>query len=76
MKACFEIDPPYCAALLRLNHLGSSTWVDFWRKHPPAGAVVLGSQRPSFSNDGKTDASEYVWFVWIKGVENAAIKVV
>lgn len=64
MAACLRTLPKYCAALLRLNHLGSSTWFDFWRRHPPNGLLVLASRRPSFSGDGKTDASEYLWVIW------------
>ena len=67
MTACHATQPDYCAALLRLNHLGSASWLSLWRKHPPSGLLVLGSRRPSFSADGKTDASEYVWVVWQSG---------
>ena len=64
MSATLETCPPYCAALLRLNHLGSATWAKFWREFPLTGMLVLGGRRPSFSADGKTDASEYFWAVW------------
>lgn len=55
---------PWVAALLRLNHLGSATWAPFWRTHPPQHLVVLGGRRPSFTADGRTDASEYMWAIW------------
>lgn len=64
MQACMDAAPKYCAALLRLNHLGSAAWLDFWQKYPPSGLVILASKRPSFSGDGRTDASEYAWAVW------------
>jgi hypothetical protein len=69
MAACLAIKPGYCAALLRANHLGSATWGPFWRKHPPQGLRFLSgkpgaAKRPSFTADGKSDASEYVWVVW------------
>jgi hypothetical protein len=67
MTVTLDTHPAYCAALLRLNHLGSASWFDFWRKHPLTGMLVLGSRRPSFSADGKTDASEYFWAVWQDG---------
>jgi hypothetical protein len=58
MAATLYTRPAYCAALLRLNHLGSASWVGFWRQHPLTGMLVLGS-RP--------DASEYFWAVWMDG---------
>jgi hypothetical protein len=69
MAVCLAIKPGYCAALLRANHLGSATWGPFWRKHPPQGLRFLSgapgaAKRPSFTADGKSDASEYVWVVW------------
>lgn len=64
MAACLATKPTYCAALLRLNHLGSKTWLKLWQAHSPSHMVVLSSKRPSFSDDGKTDASEYFWAVW------------
>lgn len=67
MRACLESEAPFVAALLRLNHLGSASWFRFWRDFPPTGLLILGSRRPSFSADGKTDASEYVWVIWEAG---------
>lgn len=64
LSAALETNPPYCAALLRLNHLGSASWFRFWQEHQPDGLIILGSFRPSFTEDGKTDASEYCWVVW------------
>ena len=60
-------------ALLRLNFLGSS------RKRldvvgPGSGLlrVLVMSKRPSFTGDGKTDATDYAWLVWRKGYKGAA----
>ena len=64
MGACLAMRPVFCAALLRLNHLGSGSWRNFWQRRPPTGLLIMGSRRPSFTGDGKTDASEYVWVVW------------
>ena len=32
------------------------------RAHPPR--VHVSPKRPSFTPDGKTDATEYAWFTW------------
>lgn len=50
------------AMLLRLGFLGSRRRSGWMRAHPPSVHVI--SPRPSFTPDGKTDASEYAWFVW------------
>lgn len=50
------------AALLRLGMLSSQRRADFWRRNP-ADVYVL-PRRPSFTADGRTDASDYAWFVW------------
>jgi len=49
-------------ALLRLAFLGSKRRILFWQKYP-ADVLVL-PERPSFTGDGRSDASEYAWFVW------------
>lgn len=71
-------NPPYCHAmefiarsltiadyvvmLLRLNFLGSATRAGFFRKTMPD--VYVLPNRPSFSADGRTDATEYCWAIW------------
>jgi hypothetical protein len=50
------------ALLLRLNFLGGQRRAAWHRDHP-ADVFVL-PKRPSFTDDGKTDATEYAWFVW------------
>jgi len=52
--------------LLRLNFLGSQKRHKFWSLNPPTHLFVL-SRRPSFTEDGNTDSTEYAWFVWDRG---------
>lgn len=49
--------------ILRLNVLGGVRRSAFWNTYPPSIIGVL-RPRPSFSGDGKTDATEYAAFVW------------
>lgn len=49
--------------LLRLNFLASRKRRDWWRRNPP-GALFILSKRPSFTDDGATDATDYAWFYW------------
>jgi hypothetical protein len=62
-QTCVESPARYVALLLRLNFLASATRKDFVNKHPPSHLGIL-SKRPSFTNDGKTDSSDYAWFIW------------
>ena len=48
--------------LLRLNFLGSDKRAAFMRQFPPD--VYVLPNRPSFVNEGRTDSTEYAWFVW------------
>lgn len=66
--ACFYTGAPYVALLLRLNVLGSATWKEIWNS-PEARLTALRTleKRPSFHDDGHTDAAEYGWFVWELG---------
>jgi len=52
--------------LLRLNFLGSQRRHKFWCLNPPTHLFVL-SKRPSFTEDGNTDSTEYAWFCWDRG---------
>jgi len=47
--------------LLPFSFLGSTKRHEWWKKNTPTGFSVL-SDRPSFTNDGKTDSSVYSWF--------------
>lgn len=49
--------------LLRLNFLASQKRRDWFKAHPPSAIFVL-SERPSFTNNGKTDATDYAWIAW------------
>jgi hypothetical protein len=51
--------------LLRLNFLASKKRRDWWLKHRPDALFIL-SERPSFTDNGKTDATDYAWFYWGK----------
>ena len=53
------------AMLLRLPFLESLARVDLHAKHP--SDVLIFAKRPSFTGDGKTDATAYAWFVWGPG---------
>lgn len=64
-ESCFKAEPDTIALLLRCNHLGSNPWRPFWTAHRPTAALYV--RRPSFTGDGKTDASEYVWVLWQEG---------
>lgn len=50
------------AFLLRLNFAASEGRVGFFRAHPPTVLVI--PNRPSFTGDGRSDATEYAWFLW------------
>lgn len=53
--------------LLRLNFLeGQDRGKDLWRKHTPL-LVEVCSERPSFTGNGKTDATAYALYYWRKG---------
>lgn len=54
--------------LLRLNFLGSSRKrMDLVGKDSELARVHVLSRRPSFTGNGRTDACDYAWFVWVKG---------
>lgn len=51
------------AFLLRLNFFASQARAPWWVSDPPAHVLVL-PKRPSFTDDGKTDSTDYAWVVW------------
>lgn len=61
--------------LLRTAFLESKSRYEFWQENPLNDLYVL-SKRPSFTGDGKSDATSYSWFVWKKGEEQQKIKVI
>ncbi len=58
---------PVVCMLLRLPWLAGQARAQ-WHRENPAHVAVL-PRRPSFTGDGKTDATEYAWFSW--GTTNA-----
>ncbi len=50
------------AALLRVNVMAGKARAEFHKKHPCDVRVL--AKRPSFTGTGKTDATEYAWFVF------------
>ena len=54
--------------LLRLGFLASQRRSKFFAENPVTELHIL-SKRPSFTGDGRTDGSEYAFFVWRKGSE-------
>jgi SAM-dependent methyltransferase len=56
--------------LLRLAFLeGQARGESFWRKYPLHDLPIC-SKRPSFTGNGKTDATAYAVYHWIKGDKN------
>ena len=60
-------DHALIAMLLRVNFVGSGERAEFHNEHP--SELLVTPRRPSFTYDGKTDATEYAWFVWGTGQE-------
>jgi len=50
------------SALLRLPWLASKCRYEFHREFPSDVHVL--TKRPSFTGDGKSDATDYAWFTW------------
>ncbi len=53
---------PVVCMLLRLPWLAGQGRAQ-WQRENPSQVNVL-PRRPSFTGDGKTDATEYAWFIW------------
>lgn len=58
-----DVARPFAAFLLRLGFLESKKRWPLFSEHPPAAVYVL-SDRPSFTGNGRTDASAYAWATW------------
>jgi hypothetical protein len=59
----------YVLFLLRLAMLeGQARMTGLWREYPPMRVAVLGA-RPSFTGNGKTDATAYAVYLWRKGYD-------
>ena len=65
LEKCFEIadKDTEIVMLLRTAFLESQKRYDFWQQHPVNKLYVL-SKRPSFLQNGKSDATSYSWFIW------------
>ena len=62
-------DGGYVVFLLRLAFLeGQARMTGLWRQYPPLHVSVLGA-RPSFTGNGKTDATAYAVYIWRKGYD-------
>ena len=60
-------------ALLRLNFLGSSRKrLDLVGAGSELRRVIVLSRRPSFTGDGRSDACEYAWFIFLRGYNGPA----
>jgi hypothetical protein len=55
------------AFILRLSFLAGVGRVPLYQAHPLIGLIPIAG-RPSFTGDGKTDASEYGVFIWGSGL--------
>jgi hypothetical protein len=54
------------AMLLRINWMASQGRAEFHRMNP--SDVYVLPKRPSFTGNGKTDATEYAWYLWGPGM--------
>ncbi len=65
----------YVAALVRLNLLEGDDRAEWWRADMPD--VYVLPNRPSFTDDGGTDATAYCWLVWTpeRGRSSGALRV-
>lgn len=57
--------------LLRLAFLESQERYQWWKAHPPK-QVWICSRRPSFTNNGHTDATAYALYLWEKDYQGQA----
>ncbi len=63
-KALAEVKPGgEVWALLRLAFLESKERYPFWQEHH-ADALHVFSKRPSFTDNGRSDQTAYVWIGW------------
>lgn len=52
--------------LLKINFLGSTKRVPFWRDNP-LYKIIIVTPRPPFKQGSGTDNCEYAWFIWRDG---------
>lgn len=63
--------PGIVAQLAPLSFLGSAKRAGWFMLNPPARLGVI-FPRPSFTSDGRTDSSEYVWMLWYNSAAHQA----
>jgi hypothetical protein len=73
VRACME-RARTVVMLQRVGWFGTPTRAPWLREHCPD--VYTLPKRPSFTPDGKTDMSEYAWFVWPEGERERRVGVV
>jgi len=67
LKASYNSVEIGVALLLRLTFLEPTKSRGEWlTEHPPTSLYILGSPRPSFTNNGSTDSTTCAWMVWLK----------
>ncbi len=49
--------------LCKLDLMGSEDRREFWNKYPPNNIIVM-NQRPSFTENGRSDGCVYAWYLW------------
>ncbi len=54
------------AYVLRTGFLASAGRLPLFSSHPPKRVYML-AERPSFTDDGRTDSYTYCWIVWRRG---------
>ena len=77
VKKCLEISgsKTKIIMLLRTAFLESKARYDFWQKNPLNGLYTLSS-RPSFTENGKSDATSYSYFIFDNSSDKQTIKVI
>lgn len=73
VRHCLDLLAPngHLAFLLRLSFLAGQRRLALYEQHPLRYLIPI-TPRPSFTPDGKTDASEYGVFVWQRGYTGPA----
>lgn len=76
VTSCLDIlSPNGCLCmLLPIHYVGSQRRASFFQER--FTHMFILSERPSFTGDGKTDASNYVWFTWHKGLTSNGFTVI
>lgn len=65
IEAGLALSPMLAIHLLRIGFLGSMERVPFYAAHPLTVLQPV-APRPSYTDDGKSDSSEYATFSWVR----------